>query len=140
MVTLSGETYELDKLIKRKWVQINWRTGNQKSYLDRGIKNLFPSFEDFRQHAISQNIKEGFHSHRPDRNKSYMAENLIFIPADEHRKITNRERRKLSDNDVRCIRSMSISKQSQRKLAKQFNVSQSTIWKIVNYKSYRDVF
>ena len=139
MVILTDADHQIEKVIKRKWTQINWRTGNQLSYKSRGIKNLFPNFEEFRNHALKQNIKEGYHSHRPDRSRSYDFDNLIFITADEHRKITNRERRKVSDDNVRYIRSVSRSKHSQRKLAKLFDVSQSTIWKIVNHKSYRDV-
>jgi DNA invertase Pin-like site-specific DNA recombinase len=136
----TGEIDLIEKVIKRKWVQINWRTGNQKSYIRNGITNDFDSYSEFRDHAILQGIQQGYHSHRPDRTKSYSTDNLVFIPADEHRLITNKERRKLSDDDVRTIRSMAFSGAvSQRKIAKQFKVSQATVWKIVNYKSYKEI-
>lgn len=141
MVTYTEEINDLDKIIKRKWIQINWRTGNAKSYIRNGITNDFRSYDEFRNHAIEQGIEKGFHSHRPDRTKGYSVDNLVFIPEEEHRRITNSERRKLTDDEVRIIRDAAISDRvSQRKLAKQFSVSQSTIWKIINRRSYKDIY
>ena len=109
MVTYTDDINELDKIIKRKWIQINWRTGNAKSYIRNGITNDFSSYDEFRNHAIEQGIEKGFHSHRPDRTKGYSVDNLVFIPEEEHRRITNSERRKLSDDEVRIIRDASNS-------------------------------
>ena len=130
---------EIDKLIRRKWHQMNWRINNQTSYLRKGIRIEFDGFEDFRDYALSKDIREGFHCHRPDRDGHYSRDNLDFVSPDEHRQITAREKRKLSDDDVRIIRDAAMTKTSQRTLAKRFNVSQATVWKIVNRLTYQDV-
>tara|TARA_R100000008_G_C3467083_1_gene107079 strand:+ start:66 stop:488 length:423 start_codon:yes stop_codon:yes gene_type:complete len=139
MVKATSEMEEVDKLIRRKWHQMQWRVNNQKSYIKKGIRILFVDYEDFKDYALSKDIQEGFHCHRPDRMKSYSRDNLEFISADAHRKITAREKRKLNDNDVRCIRDMALFRIPQRKIASQFNVSQATVWKIVNRLAYKDV-
>ena len=131
---------EVDKLIRRKWHQMNWRINNQTSYLRKGIRIEFDGFEDFRDYALSKDIREGFHCHRPDRDGHYSRDNLDFVSPDEHRQITAREKRKLSDDDVRIIRDAAMTKTSQRTLAKRFNVSQATVWKIINRLTYQDVF
>ena len=130
---------EIDKLIRRKWHQMHWRINNQTSYLRKGISIEFDGYEDFRDYALSMDIREGFHCHRPDRDGNYSRDNLDFVSPDEHRQITAREKRKLTDHDVRVIRDMARCKTSQRTLAKRFNVSQATIWKIVNRLTYQDV-
>ena len=139
MVQATEKLREVDKLIRRKWHQMNWRINNQTSYLRKGITIEFDGFEDFREYALSSNIQQGFHCHRPDRDGHYSRDNLVFVHPDEHRQITAREKRKLSDDDVRIIRDEAMTKTSQRKLAKRFNVSQATVWKIVNRLTYQDV-
>ena len=139
MVKATENIEEVHTLIRRKWHQMNWRINNQTSYLRKGIKINFDGFEDFRDYALSKDIQQGFHCHRPDRDGHYSRENLDFVSPDEHRQITAREKRKLTDHDVRVIRDMARCKTSPRTLAKQFNVSQATIWKIVNRLTYRDV-
>jgi hypothetical protein len=139
MVIATEKIGEVDALIRRKWHQMNWRVNNQKAYIKKGIRILFQDFEDFREYALSKDIQHGFHCHRPNRYGHYCRDNLEFISADAHRKITAKEKRKLSDNDVRCIRDMALYKVSQRKIAAQFHVSQATVWKILNGLAYRDV-
>jgi hypothetical protein len=139
MVIQTEKMEEVEKLIKRKWSQMHYRVNNQKSYIKKGIRVDFDDFNDFRQYALSKDIKKGFHCHRPDRYKNYSRDNLEFISADAHRRITAKEKRKLSDNDVRCIRDMALFRVTQRKIAAQFHVSQATIWKILNGLAYADV-
>ena len=139
MVKATSEMEEVDKLIRRKWHQMQWRVNNQKSYIKKGIRILFIDYEDFKDYALSKDIKEGFHCHRPDRRKSYSRDNLEFISADAHRNITAREKRKLNDNDVKCTRDMALFRIPQRKIAAQFHVSQATVWKIINGLAYKEV-
>ena len=139
MVKATENIKEVNTLIRRKWHQMNWRINNQTSYLRKGIKIEFDGYEDFRDYALSRDIQQGFHCHRPDRDGHYSRENLDFVSPDQHRQITAREKRKLSDDDVRIIRGAARCKTSQRTLAKRFNVSQATIWKIVNRLTYQDV-
>lgn len=129
----------LERVIRRKWHQLEYRVNNQRSYLRKGIKNGFRDYEEFRQHAIDNGIEVGYHAHRPLRDDSYGPENLDFIPADEHYKLTAAEKRKLSVDDVKIIRNMASVGIPQRKIATQFNVSQTLIWRILNGLSYRDV-
>ena len=138
MVCISNENPSLERMIKKKWNNLIYRVNNHASYVRKGIQNLF-TYPEFRQHAINQGIQEGYHAHRPKRDGHYSTDNLVFIPADEHRQITSFERRKLSDNDVRIIRNMSSLGVPQRKIAAQFNCSQSLIWRIAHGLSYKDV-
>ena len=139
MILANSDMREVEKLIRRKWHQMRWRVNNQNSYIKKGIRILFQDYADFRDYALSKDIKDGFHCHRPDRNGHYCRENLDFISPEAHRKITAREKRKLTDNEVRSIREKSLFKMSQRQIAKEFNVSQCTVWKIVNSLAYTDV-
>ena len=54
-------------------------------------------------------------------------------------RIAKQEKRKLSDDDALTIRDMYERKISTRKIARQFNVSQTLIWYIVSWNSYKDV-
>lgn len=130
----------LDREVRRKWHQIQWRVNNQRSYINRHITNDFDSYEQFRTHALSKGFQKGYHCHRPNRNRPYSIDNLEFIDAETHAIISAYEKRKLTDNQVRLIRNMYKSGEvSQRKLAKQFSVSQTCIQKIVTRKSYKNV-
>ena len=140
MIAIAKNSSQMRRLIRKKWNQINWRVNNQDSYIRKGITNDFNSFDEFSRHCISSGLRHGLHSHRPDNNKPYSVDNLEFITPDEHKKKTRAERRKLTDNEVRCIRDMLLANVSQRKIATQFKVSQTLIWKISNGRAYRDVF
>ena len=127
------------RLIKRKWVQINWRCNNQKSYIKKGITNNFPSLEDFAEHCMEQGLKEGLQSHRPDNNAPYSRENLTFITAEEHKAITRKERRKLNDQEVIEIQEALGRKEAQRSIAKRYQISQALVWRIKHGRAYGDV-
>ena len=139
MICSNDKQPNIERVIRRKWHQLEYRVNNQKSYIRKGIKNGFVDYEQFRQHAISKGIEAGYHAHRPQRDDSYGPDNLEFIPADEHYRITAEEKRKLSADDVKIIRNMASVGIPQRKIAQQFNVSQTLIWRIVNRLSYKDI-
>jgi hypothetical protein len=139
MVCINNENPTLERIIRKKWNNLRYRVSNHASYVRKGILNLFIDYTHFRQHALNQGIQEGDHAHRPKRDGHYSDNNLVFIPAAEHQRITSSERRKLSDSDIKIIRNMSSSGVPQRKIAVQFNCSQSLIWRIANGHSYKDV-
>ena len=128
-----------DKEIRRRWWQIIWRTGNQDSYIRKGITNDFESYDQFRQHAHNNGYKLGFQCHRKDKDKPYNEENLEFLSVEDHRLITSKEKRKLSDEEVRIIRQKKDNGLSTWKIADQMNISQTLAWRVVNGRSYSDV-
>ena len=130
---------ELERLIKRRWHGVNWRCNNQTSYVRKQIKNEFSSFEEFRNHALQCDIKLGDQTHRHCKDTSYFADNVTFVSPEEHLRLSSIEKRKLSTSDVLIVRSMYVDGNSTYKIARQFNVSQTVIWRCVNYVSYRDV-
>jgi len=128
-----------ERALKTKWYGVNWRTTGNPYYVSKGIRNEFSSYEDFQDHAKTLNFEKGLHIHRDDRDGNYSVENTSFITSDEHKKLTSRERRKLTDENVRDIRGHHENGLSTWKLAELFDVSQTTIWKIIRGISYKDV-
>ena len=125
--------------IRRKWDRLLWRINNAKAYLRKGILCEFTSFTDFYNFALESGIRYGDHCHRKCSNGPYSRDNLEFISAADHYRLSGREKRKLSDDDVLVIREMYLNKISTRNMARQFDVSQTLIWHIVSWNSYRDV-
>jgi hypothetical protein len=123
------------KYCRVKFNNIQNRVRNRKSYVERGIRNEFV-FEFFVEFAWNLGLVEGLHCHRPNRNGNYSPSNLVFVTAEEHRQITAKERRKLTDDQVYDIREMR-GKKSLRKIAKQFDVSHTAIFFLLQGKSYR---
>ena len=128
---------DLTNILKRKWVQINNRCGYQPAYKD--IENRFSNFEEFMRHAIEEGFEDGYHVHRPIRDDHYHKSNVVFLPADEHRKITGREKRKLTDDQCREARQLYKTGTRTRSLARKYNLSQPAIWKLVTKQTYTDV-
>jgi hypothetical protein len=129
----------MNRLIRRRWHGINWRCGNQKSYLRKNITNEFKDYEEFRTHAINCGIQLGYQTHRNCKNSGYSIENVTFVSPEVHLRLSSLEKRKLLPTDVLIVRSMHASGNSTHKIARQFKVSQTAIWRCVNYVSYRDV-
>lgn len=121
-------------LARMKFNNINTRVRHRKSYLAKGIKNLF-TFATFLEFARKHKLTKGDHLHRVDRNKHYSPDNLVFISAAEHYRLTGLERRKLDDVQRKEIVELSDN-MSLRRLAKQYNVSHITIWRCL--KKERD--
>ena len=130
---------EMRNYIRRKWDRLLWRINNATAYLRKGITCEFESFTDFYNFAMESGIRYGDHCHRKSASGPYSRDNLEFISAEDHYKISGREKRKLSDDDALTIRDMYEKKISTRKIARQFNVSQTLVWYIVSWNSYKDV-
>ena len=124
---------------RKKWTQLKNRCNNAKSYLAKGIKNEFESFEQFVDYCISKGFKAGDHCHRPSRHDNYRPGNLEFLDPEEHYRISGYEQRRLTVEQVKEIRSMALKGHSQRRIARQFPISQPAIHKIITRQTYKDV-
>ena len=129
----------LDKEYRRKYSQICWRVNNHPSYKRKGITNDFESYEQFKEHAIDKGYRLGDHAHRPNKDKPYSCDNLDFLDEKTHRRLSGLEKRKLNPEQVKVARDAYKSGVSTRKIAKQMNVSQTLIWRVVTYQTYRDI-
>ena len=128
-----------EKEYKKKWSAICWRTRQGKSYVNRQIENRFRDYDEFRSCAIDKCMKPGEVVHRPDRDGHYEPGNVEFIDEKEHWKISGREKRVLTDNQVREMRMLNKVGISTHKIAKAFPISQTTCWRVCAGKAYADV-
>jgi DNA invertase Pin-like site-specific DNA recombinase len=133
------EDKEIERLIRRRWNQINWRIHNCDSYLKKQIENQFDDYEQFRLHAISSGIELRFQTHRLDKDGHYSIDNTTFVSPEEHLRISSLERRVLTVNQVLIARDMHANGVSTHKIAKQFGCSQTTVWRCVTRITYADV-
>jgi len=130
------EEEQLLPYIKRKYYIINNRVTHHPSYLRNRITNQFKGMEEFTRHCLAHGFKPHLVCHRPNRNESYSTSNLEFITKEMHLKISGVEKRKLNPNQVKEIRKLNEDGDSTWKIAKKYNVSQPTVWKLLNGRSY----
>ena len=115
------------EMCRTKFKAINHRVKNRACYRAKSIENKF-SFPEFVEFARDNGLENGKHCHRPDRHGNYCKENLEFITPQEHYALTGREKRKLSDDQIKEVVELS-SNMSLRKIAKRFSVSHVTIYR-----------
>ncbi len=130
---LNDEEAGFIKLCKVKFRSIEQRVKSRKSYKRKNIKNEF-SFSEFVAYAKANGLRQGLHCHRPNRDGNYSSENLEFISASEHHRITAQERRKLTDSQISELLDLRNTF-SLRALAKRYGVSHVTVSRYV--KKYR---
>ena len=122
--------------IKRKYYVINNRVAHHKTYIKNGITNEFSGLKEFTNHCLNNGFSPELVCHRPNRHEPYSTSNLVFISKEEHLQISGAEKRKLSPIQVDEIKRLRESRVSTWKIAAQYQVSQPTIWKLLNGKSY----
>ena len=122
------------RLCRTKYDNINNRCNNRTSYIEKNISNSF-TWHEFVEYAARNGLKPSYHCHRPNRTSNYEPGNLVFIPANEHYKISALEKRKLSPVQVSEIHCLSERK-SLRQLGRLYNVSHQTIFNILKREGY----
>ena len=127
---------QLMPYIKRKYYIITNRVTHHPSYVRKQITNEFKGMEEFTKHCLDNGFQPHLVCHRPNRNASYSTKNLVFISREEHLKISGIEKRKLNPMQVEEIERLSKSGKSTWKIASMYNVSQHTVWKLINKRSY----
>lgn len=127
MIEPEAPNREFLRLVRQKYNNINNRIRNRKSYVAKKIKNLF-SWPEFLAFCILHNLRVGQHCHRPNRDGDYSPDNLVFISAEDHARISGMERRKLTQKQIQEVKELS-SNMSLRKIAKRFGVSHVTIYR-----------
>ena len=133
-------TQEFTKEVRRKYHQMKSRLKTHKSYISKGIGNDFRDFDQFLDHAVKAGFQPGFHMHRPNRDGNYSPENLVFMTADEHFKISGAEKRKLTPEQAREARTIyKTGTVSTRAIARAYSISQALAWRLCTYLIYTDV-
>lgn len=132
-----------------KWLLMKKRCSykdleNKSNYFDRGIivcdkwLNKKEGFINFRDWALSHGYKEGLTIDRIDNDKGYCPENCRWITLPENSR--NKRTTKLSIEKVKSIiEKYNTGKYSMRMLAQEYNVKRTTISKVVNKHTWRDV-
>jgi hypothetical protein len=117
---------------RTKYDSINKRCKYRDSYIDKGITNKF-TFPEFVEYAEQKGLEKDFHCHRPDRDGHYEAGNLVFISPEAHKHVSAAEKRAITPVEAKQIRE-DADKFSLRKLAKIYDVSHTTIHKVIHRK------
>lgn len=130
----------IEQGIRRKWHSVNYRCTYQKSYVRRGIRNEFKDYDQFREHALNTGFELGFHSHRKNKDLGYSPENLVWLSEEDHKIATAHERRRFSDEQALQIKAeYTPDNTSTYKLAKKYNTSQSTIYRMITGTTYSEL-
>jgi len=121
----------------KQWLTMRQRCYNKKckAYADygaRGITIKWDSYEDYKQWAIDSGYKSGLTIERRDNNGDYEPSNCKWIPISEqpHNRrcsISNR----LSDSKIESIKKEYESGSIYKDLATKYNVSMSSIRRII---------
>ena len=115
------------------------RIKTHRSYVKKGIGNDFRDFTEFLAHAVEEGFQQGMHMHRPNRDGNYSPENLVYMTAEEHCRISGAEKRKLTHDQARHARLLYKTGSTTRAIARIFGVSQALAWQLCTYLIYTDV-
>ena len=112
----------------------------RKTYKDRGITvcDEWQKFEGFMAWEHFDEIKKGLQIDRIDNDRGYCPENCRLVRPVEN--LRNRRSTRLSMELARLIRSYHWSGVSQADLGRMFQVSQATIWNIVAFRTWNEIW
>lgn len=130
---------EFVRAVRKKYHHMKSRLKTHQSYVRKEIGNDFRDFSEFLTHAVKAGFQPGFHMHRPNRDGNYSPDNLVFLTAEEHFKISGAEKRKLTHDQAREARLLYKTGSTTRAIARIFGVSQALAWQLCTYLIYTDV-
>ena len=126
------------------WLGIKCRCNNpkHKSYKDYGGRGITicpewtNDYTKFRDWALSNNYAEGLQINRIENDANYEPNNCNWVTSAEN--CQNRKTTKLNTAKVKEIRiKYNSGYYSQNKLAKEYDISQTTVFQIVNFKTWK---